>query len=74
MNMSSSERYTGWRKSSHSGPSGGDCLEVAGCHLVVPVRDSKSPQGPVLVFPGDGWSSFVSAVRTGALGRKRRSA
>ncbi|MFG3494755.1 DUF397 domain-containing protein [Streptomyces sp. NPDC047928] len=30
---------------------------------VVPVRDSKAPGGPVLVFDRSAWSSFVSGVR-----------
>ncbi|RXS73788.1 DUF397 domain-containing protein [Streptomyces sp. TM32] len=34
-------------------------------HGVVPVRDSKNPDGPALVFPAGGWSSFVSAVQRG---------
>ena len=62
-------RITTWRKSSYSGGGNGDCLEVADGHPVVPVRDSKFPQGPALVFPIRGWSSFVSAVKAGALGR-----
>lgn len=66
--MISSERFTGWRKSSYSGGGNGECLEVADGHPVVPVRDSKRPQGPALVFPAAGWSAFVSAVRTGTLG------
>ncbi|MEU3597375.1 DUF397 domain-containing protein [Streptomyces sp. NPDC006798] len=56
-----------WRKSSHSNPDGGQCLEVSDDLLttaVVPVRDSKSPQGPVLMLPATGWSAFVTAVRT----------
>ncbi|CAM5741137.1 DUF397 domain-containing protein [Streptomyces microflavus] len=53
-----------WRKSSHSNQDGGACLEVAdGFTAVVPVRDSKNPQGPALTFAADGWSSFVSAVK-----------
>ncbi|WP_405795428.1 DUF397 domain-containing protein [Streptomyces sp. NBC_01506] len=64
--MNSNEHFTGWRKSSYSGPSGGDCLEVADGHPVVPVRDSKlAHSGPALVFPLTGWSSFVAAVKTG---------
>ncbi|MER7671105.1 DUF397 domain-containing protein [Kitasatospora sp. NPDC096128] len=59
-----------WFKSSYSS-NGGDCVEVAG-NLVasgaVPVRDSKDPEGPSLVFPVDAWSAFVSAVRGGQLG------
>ncbi|MEU3567539.1 DUF397 domain-containing protein [Kitasatospora sp. NPDC036755] len=31
----------------------------------VPVRDSKDPQGPALVFPAVSWQAFVAAVRTG---------
>ncbi|MFE6750424.1 DUF397 domain-containing protein [Kitasatospora purpeofusca] len=34
---------------------------------VVPVRDSKDPSGPVLLFPSAAWKSFVSALRDGSL-------
>ncbi|MCK1795787.1 DUF397 domain-containing protein [Streptomyces sp. XM4193] len=55
-----------WRKSSHSNADGGDCLEVADYLTgVLPVRDSKRPTGPVLVFPADNWNAFVSAIKTG---------
>lgn len=58
-----------WHKSSYSNQDGGQCLEVAaGFDGVVPVRDSKSPRGPVLAIATDDWTSFVSAVKTGALG------
>ncbi|MFJ9617037.1 DUF397 domain-containing protein [Streptomyces noursei] len=30
---------------------------------LVPVRDSKDPEGPVLVFPGRVWAAFVDVVR-----------
>ncbi|MFD7314605.1 MULTISPECIES: DUF397 domain-containing protein [unclassified Streptomyces] len=63
--MRSSEHVLGWRKSSYSGGSNGDCLEVADGYPDVPVRDSKSPHGPVLVFPAAGWSVFVAAVSSG---------
>jgi hypothetical protein len=56
-----------WRKSSYSNGSGGSCIEVAdGFPGVVPVRDSKDPEGPALVFPAGSWVSFVSAVKGGA--------
>ncbi|MFC8495435.1 MULTISPECIES: DUF397 domain-containing protein [unclassified Streptomyces] len=60
-----------WRKSSYSNSDGGECVEVSDdfAPLVVPVRDSKSPHGPALVFPAGGWSSFVAAVRGGRLNR-----
>ncbi|MFJ9613276.1 DUF397 domain-containing protein [Streptomyces noursei] len=32
---------------------------------VVPVRDSKVANGPVVVFPEAGWASFVGAVKGG---------
>jgi hypothetical protein len=52
-----------WRKSTHSNQDGGACLEVAdGFDALVPVRDSKVPHGPVLVFPTNGWSAFVTAL------------
>ncbi|MGW1228202.1 DUF397 domain-containing protein [Streptomyces sp. NPDC002530] len=57
------EALTGWFKSSYSGGSNGDCLEVAAGHPVVPVRDSKAAAGPVIVFSAAGWASFVSAIK-----------
>ncbi|MFE7284390.1 DUF397 domain-containing protein [Streptomyces noursei] len=57
-----------WVKSSYSGSDGGQCVEVSHSFVsarVVPVRDSKVPQGPALAIPADGWSSFISAVRQG---------
>ncbi|MGW8972375.1 DUF397 domain-containing protein [Streptomyces platensis] len=57
-----------WRKSSHSNPDGGNCVEVADDFpAVVPVRDSKDPHGPALLFEACAWSSFVSAVKSGGL-------
>ncbi|NGO68639.1 DUF397 domain-containing protein [Streptomyces boncukensis] len=59
---------TAWRKSSYSNGEGAECVEVAdGFPGAVPVRDSKNPQGPALLFPAEGWSSFLAAVRGGAL-------
>ncbi|WP_432087411.1 DUF397 domain-containing protein [Streptomyces sp. bgisy095] len=60
-----------WRKSSYSNQDGGACVEVSDdfAPLVVPVRDSKTPHGPALVFPAGGWSSFVTAVKGGRLNR-----
>ncbi|MGJ3561265.1 DUF397 domain-containing protein [Streptomyces sp. INA 01156] len=58
-----------WRKSSYSNPDGGACLEVSDDWLpVVPVRDSKTPEGPVLVLASGGWTSFVTAVKNRELG------
>ncbi|MFE4360116.1 DUF397 domain-containing protein [Kitasatospora sp. NPDC057518] len=55
-----------WRKSSYSGGNGGDCIEVApGFPGLVPVRDSKDPYGPALVFPSAAWKSFIAVIRSG---------
>ncbi len=53
-----------WRKSSYSNTDGGSCVEVA-ANLpgTVPVRDSKSPDGPVLFFPPTAWTTSIHAVR-----------
>jgi hypothetical protein len=57
---------TTWRKSSYSGASAGDCVEVAdGVPGAVPVRDSKDPQGPALLFPADAWVAFIAEVKAG---------
>ena len=57
-----------WRRSSYSGGSNGNCVEVGdGVPGLIPVRDSKRPSGPALVFPAPGWGSFVEAVRRGRL-------
>ncbi|MGW3294362.1 DUF397 domain-containing protein [Streptomyces xiamenensis] len=57
-----------WRRSSHSNQDGGQCLEVADGHPgVLPVRDSKRPDGPVVRFASAPWSAFVAALRGGQL-------
>ncbi|MCX5132452.1 MULTISPECIES: DUF397 domain-containing protein [unclassified Streptomyces] len=51
-----------WQKSTYSGASGGDCLEVAEGHpTLVPVRDSKN-LGPVIAFGASAWVVFVGHV------------
>ncbi|WP_416971995.1 DUF397 domain-containing protein [Streptomyces sp. 4F14] len=58
----------GWRKSSYSGPQGGECVEVLdGYASGVPVRDSKNLTGPAIVVPAGGWTSFLAAVKRGQL-------
>ncbi|MET7901980.1 DUF397 domain-containing protein [Streptomyces sp. NPDC005336] len=50
-----------WFKSSYSGTSGGDCVEVASGLDAVYVRDSKAAgDGPVLPFDRDEWAEFVT--------------
>ncbi|MBD0674981.1 DUF397 domain-containing protein [Streptomyces sp. CBMA156] len=68
--MSENVDLTGasWSKSSYSN-NGGTCVEVtADFPGLAPVRDSKDPHGPALVFPSEAWASFVAAVRSGEFG------
>ncbi|MFD9869029.1 DUF397 domain-containing protein [Streptomyces niveus] len=52
-----------WRKSSYSNGDGGNCVEVADGHPgVIPVRDSKTPTGPVLLLTPTAWAAFVRSV------------
>ncbi|MFG3223427.1 DUF397 domain-containing protein [Kitasatospora sp. NPDC048194] len=54
-----------WRKSSFSGAQS-NCVEVAvGAEGAVPVRDSKDPDGPALLFATEAWDSFLSGVKSG---------
>jgi len=65
-NLNSAE----WRKSSFSSSNGGNCVEVASnLPGVVAVRDSKSPEGPALVFTPDEWQAFVAGVHAGEFDR-----
>ncbi|MFF5971836.1 DUF397 domain-containing protein [Streptomyces sp. NPDC012769] len=55
---------TRWRKSTYSGGNN-ECLEVADglSGGAVPVRDSKTPDGAVLIFTPRAWGAFVAGVR-----------
>jgi hypothetical protein len=55
-----------WRKSSYSGPNGGNCIEITAAAGVVAVRDSKDPQGSVLAFGPEAWKKFAGQVKADA--------
>jgi hypothetical protein len=48
-----------WFKSSYSGSSGDDCIEVAVTEQTVHVRDSKDVTRPDFAVGRDGWARFV---------------
>ncbi|NXY98552.1 DUF397 domain-containing protein [Streptomyces sp. BR123] len=53
-----------WRTSSYTNSDGGTCVEVAdGLPGLVPVRDSKRPDGGVIVVTTAAWVPFVAALR-----------
>lgn len=54
-----------WRRSSYSNQEGGNCVEVAdGLPGLVPVRDSKAPQGPALCFERSSWTAFIGDLKS----------
>ena len=52
-----------WVKSSWSGPTGGNCVEMAVVGGgTVAVRNSRHPAGPALVFTAAEWGAFIHGV------------
>ncbi|MFD5481145.1 DUF397 domain-containing protein [Streptomyces hawaiiensis] len=62
--MTSSKDLTNarWRKSSYSGSSGGECVEVADLGVRVAVRDSKDPEVGTLTLSPQTYAAFVTYV------------
>ncbi|MFJ4772515.1 DUF397 domain-containing protein [Streptomyces sp. SID4919] len=56
-----------WIKSSYSDGDGANCVEWAPSDTVfdgvVPVRDSKSPESPGLLFQDAAWRCFIVGVK-----------
>jgi hypothetical protein len=52
-----------WRKSSYSGQSGGNCVEVADRDNRVLVRDTKDREGAILRFNPAAWRRFAEKVK-----------
>lgn len=51
-----------WRKSSRS--SKAHCVEIAFAEQDVAARDSKNPDGGMLVFPASRWQDFLKTLRS----------
>lgn len=56
--MSASSELT-WFKSSYSGSSGDDCVEVAVTEQAIHVRDSKDVTRPHFAVAREEWARFV---------------
>jgi hypothetical protein len=52
-----------WRRARHC--NGGNCVEVASIRGEVGVRDSKEPDGPVLMYHRDEFLIFLQGVKAG---------
>jgi hypothetical protein len=52
-----------WRKSSHSGAQGGDCIEVAELSGIIAIRDSKNPDSCTLNLDYAAFSRFARTLR-----------
>ncbi|MER5493882.1 DUF397 domain-containing protein [Streptomyces sp. NPDC002490] len=69
MNLTPSAHH--WVKSSYSN-NGGSCVEwapaYAATHGLIPLRDSKNPNGPVLALPTHAFTSFVTGIKAEAIG------
>lgn len=59
---SSSIDKQAWRKSSYSGGSSMNCVEVGNAPGVVLVRDSKWPEAPALRFDRAAWAEFLTRL------------
>ena len=66
MNHTSDLSAAAWRKSSYCDGGADNCVEVAdGYADLVPVRDSKAPQGSAVIVGAGAWVPFVAAIRGG---------
>ncbi|MEO3978707.1 DUF397 domain-containing protein [Streptomyces sp. CAU 1734] len=65
--MSNDAVIATWIRSSYSGPDGGQCVEWAPAYAsargVVPVRDSKRTDGPVLMVSPRAFAGLVTMAR-----------
>lgn len=59
MDLSAAE----WRKASRSKEDGSNCVEVASALDVVAVRDSKVPEGPVLILRRADFKHLTAVLR-----------
>ncbi|GAA4879985.1 DUF397 domain-containing protein [Saccharopolyspora cebuensis] len=65
------QSYSRWRKSSRSGQTGGNCVEVGFAGEGRAVRDTKQAAAsdrPVLEFSVAAFAAFLGRVKSGELG------
>jgi hypothetical protein len=52
-----------WFTSSYSNGAGGECVECAIAGDRALIRDSKSSEGPIVIFGGGPWIHFLHALK-----------
>lgn len=52
-----------WRRSSYSGNTGGECVEIADLESGIAIRDSKNPAHGILTLAPEAWAALVAYVR-----------
>jgi hypothetical protein len=57
--------HADWRRSSQSGEDCDNCVEVAFVDDAIAVRDSRTPDGPILIFTQAEWEAFVGGAKDG---------
>lgn len=55
---------TAWRKSSYSGATSGNCVEVADATGIILVRDTKNRDGFTLGIPASEWRRFGESLKS----------
>jgi hypothetical protein len=59
-----------WIKSRRSGPTGGNCVEVAFlANGQIAMRNSRHPSGPALIFTRSEWDAFLGGAKDGEFSR-----
>ncbi|MCL8010983.1 DUF397 domain-containing protein [Streptomyces sp. AS02] len=64
MDTSKQLKAATWRKSSYSGTSGGECVEVADLTPRIAVRDSKNPELGMLTLSPEAYAALIGYVRS----------
>jgi Domain of unknown function (DUF397) len=71
--LSEAERQgLAWLKAQRSSPNG-QCVEIASTAGKVVIRDSKDPDGPILVYTPHEFSAFLEGARNGEFDNLVRS-
>jgi hypothetical protein len=57
-----------WVKAEYSGANG-QCIEIASAAGKIAIRDSKDPEGPILVYTSGEFKAFLQGAQNGEFDR-----